>query len=108
MWIHSSPVESYANISIDIGTNLRLYPFNNDVSQMQSKMDELESKLRAADAVNEKKKKIPYLANVNEDPMLSNVVVHFIEKRQFCYYNNKQIAYISLCSIKLMFCTPLR
>ena len=49
--------------------------------QMQAKMDELQGKLKAADAVNEKKKTVPFIANLNEDPMLSNVVVYFIEKR---------------------------
>ena len=64
--------------------------------QMQSKMDELQGKLKAADAVNIKKKTVPYIANLNEDPMLSNVVAYFIEKR-LLVLANLRLTFDSLC-----------
>ena len=48
---------------------------------MQAQLAELQGKLKAKDASAAKKKTVPFLANINEDPMLSGVVVHFVEKR---------------------------
>ena len=45
------------------------------MAQDEVTQEDAEKKMEA-----DKKKNVPYLSNLNEDPLLSGIIVHFIEK----------------------------